>query len=71
MGNEEESQQIIRFVNQYRHPELYQNGVDWFIYTLDLNIQNSLALNSKASANGWRLLKLEKRLLIKKQEAIL
>ena len=65
LGNEEESQQIIRFVNQYRHPELYQNGVDWFIYTLDLNIQNSLALNSKASAKGWRLLKLEKAIAYK------
>ena len=60
MGSLEESQKIIRFINQYRHPELYQNDVDWFIHTLDLNIKNSLEIHSKASTNGWRLLKLEK-----------
>ena len=65
LGSLEESQKIIRFINQYRHPELYQNGVDWFIHTLDLNIQNSLEIHSKASANGWRLLKLEKAIAYK------
>lgn len=69
MGSLEESQKIIRFINQYRHPELYQNGVDWFIHTLDLNIKNSLEIHSKASANGWQLLKLEKAIAYKEAES--
>lgn len=50
--NEEERQKIIDFVNQYRYPELYKNGVDWFINTLDLNIHSSLEMNFKASVRG-------------------
>ncbi len=34
-GNLHESQNIIKFVNQYRHPELYINGVEHFAKTLD------------------------------------
>ncbi len=58
-GNLHESQNIIKFVNQYRHPELYINGVEHFAKTLDLNIQSNLNSNSKAGARSWRLLKLE------------
>ena len=58
-GNLNESQKIIKFVNQYRHPELYINGVEHFLKTLDINIQSNLDYNSKAGARGWRLLKFE------------
>lgn len=58
-GDLNESRNIIKFVNQYRHPELYINGVEWFTKTLDSNIQSNLDDNSKAGARSWRLLKLE------------
>ena len=58
-GDLNESKQIIEFVNQYRKPELYKNGVDWFLNTLDINIQSNLEENCKAGAKSWRLLKLE------------
>ena len=58
-GNLNESKKIIEFVNQYRKPELYKNGVDWFLKTLDINIQSNLEENCKAGAKSWRLLKLE------------
>ena len=38
MGKVKESQEIIKFVNKYRHPELYINGVEWFTKTIDVNI---------------------------------
>lgn len=59
-GRMEESAEIIRFVNQYRHPELYKRDDTWFLHTLDANIQSNLNDNCKAGARGWRLLKLEK-----------
>ena len=59
MGKLKESQEIIKFVNKYRHPELYINGVEWFTKTIDVNIQSNLDANSKARARSWRLLKLE------------
>ena len=59
MGKVKESQEIITFVNKYRHPELYINGVEWFTKTIDVNIQSNLDANSKARARSWRLLKLE------------
>ena len=59
-GELNECQDLIRFVNQYRHPELYSNGVEWFTRTIDENIQNCLDYGSKAGARGWRLVKLEK-----------
>ena len=34
-GDTSESKACIDYVNQYRHPELYKNGVDWFKNTLD------------------------------------
>ena len=55
----DESKKIIEFVNQYRNPELYKNGVDWFLKTLDIDIQSNLEENCKAGAKSWRLLKLE------------
>lgn len=55
-----ESWEIIKFVNQYRHPELYVNGIEWFTNTVDINIESNLKNNSKAGAKSWRLLKLEK-----------
>lgn len=55
----DESQKIIEFVNQYRRPELYKNGVDWFLKTLDINIQSNLEERCKAVAKSWSLLKLE------------
>lgn len=58
-GKLSESKSIIEFVNQYRHPELYKNGVKWFMETLDINIQSNLDANSKSAAKSWRLLKLE------------
>nr|WP_294494982.1 DUF6707 family protein [uncultured Mediterraneibacter sp.] len=58
-GDLNESKKIIEFVNQYRNPELYKNGVDWFLKTLDINIESNLNANCKARAKSWRLLKLE------------
>lgn len=46
-GMLDESKKIIEFVNQYRNPELYKNGVDWFLKTLDINIQSNLDENCK------------------------
>lgn len=60
LGYMEESTKIIQFVNQYRHPELYKKDDEWFLHTLDRNIQSNLKDNCKAGARGWRLLKLEK-----------
>ena len=51
MGKVKESQEIITFVNKYRHPELY--------ITIDVNILSNRDANSKARARSWRLLKLE------------
>lgn len=59
-GQMKESWEIIKFVNQYRHPELYVNGIEWFTKTVDINIESNLKNNSKAGAKSWRLLKLEK-----------
>ncbi|HCJ74986.1 hypothetical protein ACTQ1U_13880 [Thermoguttaceae bacterium LCP21S3_D4] len=33
--------------------------MEYFLKTLDINIQSNLDCNSKAGARGWRLLKLE------------
>lgn len=58
-GDITESKEIIKFINQYRTPELYENNVDWFLNTLDLNIKNSIEqFHSKAMARDWRLDKL-------------
>ncbi len=55
-GKIEESSEIIEYVNRYRHPNLYENGVQWFTETLEVNIASNLG-----TVNGrqWRLLKLE------------
>lgn len=58
-GEIEESKKLMNYVNQYRHPELYKNGIDHFTTTIDYNIQSNLKVNSKAGAKSWRLLKLE------------
>lgn len=58
-GNIKESLDIIQYVNQYRHPELYVNLVEWFTKTLDKNIESNLQYRSKARARQWRLLKLQ------------
>ena len=51
---------IITFVNQYRHPELYKNTLDWFNNTLDTNIKNAIEqFHSKSQEISWRLVKLE------------
>ena len=55
MGKVKESQEIITFVNKYRHPELYINGIEWFTKIIDVNIQSNLDANSKARARSWRL----------------
>ena len=60
-GDLNESKQIIEFVNQYRKPELYKNGVD-MVFEINfgsINIQSNLEENCKAGAKSWRLLKLE------------
>lgn len=59
-GNTEERDKIIEYVNQYRHPELYINGLDWFLNTLNINIESNLKDNCKADARSWRLLKIKK-----------
>lgn len=58
-GNMSKSKEIIKYVNQHRHPELYKNGVDWFLNTLNTNIESNLNDNCKTGARSWRLLKLE------------
>lgn len=58
-GDIREAKKMITFVNQYRSPHLYKNGVEYFMVTVDKNIESHLARNSKAGARGWRLLKLE------------
>ena len=70
MGKVKESQEIITFVNKYRHPELYINGVEWFTKTIDVNIQSNLDANSKARARSWRLLKLEEAIAHREAENI-
>ena len=58
-ANITKSKEIINFINQYRTPELYENDMDWFLNTLDLNIKNSIEqFHSKAMARDWRLNKL-------------
>ncbi len=58
-GKIQEAQEIIIFVNQYRHPHLYPNIVDWFLNTLDENIKNGTEqFNSKAIEISWREVKL-------------
>lgn len=66
-GKQEESKEIIRLVNEHRHPELYINGVKWFTETLDINIESNLKENFKAGAREWRLIKL--KVAIKYKEA--
>ena len=58
-GKANESAAIIRFINEYRNPDLYENLVKWFTETLDKNINACLESNTKADAKSWRLLKLE------------
>ena len=58
-GKANESAAIIRFINEYRNPDLYENLVKWFTETLDKNIYACLESNTKADAKSWRLLKLE------------
>lgn len=59
-GCEQEANEIINFVNQYRNPRLYQNLVDWFQNTLELNIKNATEqYKSKAQEISWREVKLE------------
>lgn len=54
-----ESKILIKLVNQYRAPELYKNVVDWFLNTLEVNINSNIKCNQKARVRGWRLLKFE------------
>lgn len=63
----EESKEIIRLVNEHRHPELYINGLEWFTETLDKNIESNLKDNFKSAAREWRLIKL--KFAIKYREA--
>lgn len=58
-GKTAESAAIIKYINQYRAPHLYKNIKDWFLHTLDKNIENSIRDNCKSGAKGWRLIKLE------------
>ena len=58
-GNSKESKELIRLVNEHRHPELYANGVEWFTKTLDININSNLKDNFKAGAREWRIIKLD------------
>lgn len=55
-----EAKEIIDYVNQYRVPHLYENLVEWFTDTLDINIRNATEqFNSKSLAISWRLVKLQ------------
>lgn len=58
-GATEESEKLMNYINQYRKPELYKNGVSHFTTTIEENIQSNLKSNSKSVARSWRLLKLE------------
>ena len=64
-GHFEECKNIIELVNQYRNPALYENLVNWFMETIDSNIQSNMNHNSKSGVRSWRLLKLEKAIAYK------
>lgn len=55
-GKVKESSEIISYVNQYRHPDLYNNLIQWFTETLEINIASNL---ENPNGRQWRLLKLE------------
>ncbi len=57
-GREEEAKEIVDFLNQYTHPELYVNLKKWFTETLDRNIQSNEEAGRRANANSWRIMKL-------------
>ena len=61
----DEYKSIIEFVNQYRNPELYENLVDWFMVTIDNNIQSHLKDHSQSGVKRWRLIKFEKAISYK------
>lgn len=64
-GQLDECNKLIEFVNQYRHPELYENLVNWFMVTIENNIHSNLKDNSKSGVKRWRLIKFEKAIAYK------
>lgn len=57
-GKTAESNALIDYVNQYRNPELYQNTVDWFLNTLDKNIQTDIEVQFKVGRNKLEIIKI-------------
>ena len=59
-GKFQEAKEIIDFVNQYRFPHLYPNGLKWFNETLETNIRAAIEeAHSKSAEISWREVKLE------------
>lgn len=58
-GDLSQAQEIIDFVNQYRHPSLYNNSLEWYNETLERNIKASIeTFHSKTNEYAWRMTKL-------------
>jgi hypothetical protein len=57
-GDTERADNIIKRVNEYRHPELYPNGLKWYTETVNYNIESNLRDGYKAAAREWMLIKL-------------
>lgn len=57
-GDTQSAENIIKRVNEYRHPELYPNGLTWYTETLNYNIESNLKDGYKADARQWRMIKL-------------
>lgn len=58
-GDTESAEKIIKRVNEYRHPELYHNGIDWYTETVNYNIESNLKDGFKAGARDWKMIKLD------------
>jgi hypothetical protein len=57
-GEPDGREELLERINERRDPKLYLNGADHYRNYFDANIRSGESLNSKATANGWRLCKM-------------
>lgn len=58
-GEQQQAEELVRFINRYRTPSLYPNLVPWFTETLDANIREAVeVVKSKASERDHRKFKM-------------
>lgn len=52
-------EKLLEKINEHRHPELYENGVDWYRTTLNENICGEVEDSPRTLGYGWRIIKIK------------